>query len=173
VGGSHGRIDLSTAGHLLVKPTRGMPETSAILHQITDDMAARGLPLRVVLERLLAALAGTVLLAHNATFELQFLGAACTRVLGGRFLVPAVDTLELAGSATQWSGGAWESGAGAAARLSSDRASLPQGIPVAPFGARGRRARRRLSGQDILSVQGFPLCSRPGRQQGEWRTVST
>src|SRR5512141_2785708 len=51
-----GRIDLSTAGHLLVKPMREMPAASAALHHITDDMAAHGLSLRAALDRVLPVL---------------------------------------------------------------------------------------------------------------------
>jgi DNA polymerase III subunit epsilon len=90
------RIDLSTARHRLVRASRDIPEESAVLHGITDDRAARGAPLQPVLQELLAVLAGRVLVAHNATFELQFLDAACLHAFGGRLLVPAVDTLWLA-----------------------------------------------------------------------------
>ncbi len=89
------RIDLATAAHRLVAPTRAVPEQSAVLHAITDDVAARGAPPRAVLAELLAVLAGKVLVAHNASFELDFLRAACARAFGGRFLSPAVDTLAL------------------------------------------------------------------------------
>jgi DNA polymerase-3 subunit epsilon len=89
------RIDLSTAGHRLVQPTRAVPEESAVLHAITDDVAAGGAPPPVVLAELLSVLAGKVLVAHNASFELEFIRAACGRAFGGRFLSPAVDTLEL------------------------------------------------------------------------------
>jgi DNA polymerase III subunit epsilon len=96
VGLSGEQIDLSTAGHRLVLPTRAVPEQSAVLHAITDDVAARGAPPRVVLAELLSVLAGKVLVAHNVSFELEFLRAACARAFGGRFLSPAVDTLALA-----------------------------------------------------------------------------
>jgi len=91
------RIDLSTAAHRLVLPGRAVPEETAILHRITDDVAARGAPPRDVLAEVLSVLAGRVLVAHNAPFELGFLGAACARLLGGRLVAPAVDTLALAG----------------------------------------------------------------------------
>ena len=89
-------IHLATAHHELVAPERAMPEASAVLHGITDDAAARGAPLRDVLVELLAALAGRVLVAHNAPFELAMVDAACMRLLGGRFVAPAVDTMDLA-----------------------------------------------------------------------------
>ncbi len=90
-----GRIDLGTAGHRLVAATRAVAPT-APLHRITDDVAASGAPPAEVLTELLRLLAGRVLVAHNAAFELQFLDAACRRAFGGPLLVPAVDTLALA-----------------------------------------------------------------------------
>jgi DNA polymerase-3 subunit epsilon len=90
------RVELSTARHRIVLVGRVMPERSAVLHGIGDDRAARGEPLRDVLAEVLSVLAGRVLVAHNAASELRFLGAACRRELGGRFLAPAVDTLLLA-----------------------------------------------------------------------------
>ncbi len=89
------RIDLSTAAHRLVLPTRALPEQSTVIHAITDDVAARGAPPPVVVAELLSVLAGKVLVAHNASFELAFVRAACARAFGGRFLSPAVDTLAL------------------------------------------------------------------------------
>jgi DNA polymerase-3 subunit epsilon len=89
-------IDLASARHCLVRTTRDIPEASAVIHQITDDAAAAGRPLREVLGGLLDALAGRALIAHHARVELGFLGAACRRVYGGQFLAPAVDTLWLA-----------------------------------------------------------------------------
>jgi DNA polymerase-3 subunit epsilon len=89
----HGmRIDLSSARHRLVAPKQAIPETSAVIHQITDDRAATGDPIRQALEELLPLLAGKVLIAHHARVEFQFLGAACENAFGGRFLMPIVDT---------------------------------------------------------------------------------
>ncbi len=101
-------IDLSSAGHRLVQVSQAVPERCAVLHGITDDMAAGGAPLEAVLEEILAVLAGKVLVAHNAAFELQFLDAACARVFGGRFLAPAVDTLALAMRSLERRNVAWQ-----------------------------------------------------------------
>lgn len=117
------RIDLSTAGHLLVRPTREMPEASAVLHHITDDMAARGVSLRAALDALLPILAGSVLVAHNVAVEAAFLAAACARAFGGPFLAPAVDTLELACRA-RWSEAAWRSREATPISMSPGRESL-------------------------------------------------
>lgn len=85
-------IDLSTAQHRLVAPTREIPETSAVIHAITDERAASGEPLAPVLTQVLKMLAGKVLVAHHARFEVQFMKAACMQIFGGRFLIPVVDT---------------------------------------------------------------------------------
>lgn len=90
------QIDLGTARRRIVRPTKDMPETSAIIHAITDDEAAGGEPLCAVIAEVLAALRGRVLIAHYAATELRFLDAACLRCLDGGLLVPVVDTLQLA-----------------------------------------------------------------------------
>lgn len=90
------RIDLSGAQHRLVRPTQAIPESSAIIHQITDDQAAQGEPLETVLRDFLVELRGKVLVAHHAWVELSFLGAACRRLFGRGLLVPTVDTQQIA-----------------------------------------------------------------------------
>jgi len=92
----HGAIELGTAARRLVRPSKPMPERSAVIHAITDDEAAEGADLCPVLVEILAALRGRVLVAHYAPTELGFLDAACRRCLGGGLLVPVVDTLHLA-----------------------------------------------------------------------------
>lgn len=89
-------IDLSTATVRLVRPSKAMPERSAVIHAITDDEAMAGEDPCVVLADLLAVLAGRVLIAHYAPAERGFVDAACRRCFGGGLLVPTVDTLQLA-----------------------------------------------------------------------------
>ena len=59
-------IHLDTSEHQLVCVDEDIPEESAVIHQITDDIAARGMPLREVLPNLLRQLAGRIMLAHYA-----------------------------------------------------------------------------------------------------------
>lgn len=87
-----GRIELGTAAHYLVSPTRAIPARSAVIHQITDDLAAQGQPLSDVLPPLLARLAGGVLLGHHIRVEREFLDVACRRLYGAPFLMPLADT---------------------------------------------------------------------------------
>jgi DNA polymerase III subunit epsilon len=86
------RIDLGTAGHYLIAPTRAVPERSAVIHKITDDRAAQGRPLAEVLPLVLSRLAGRVLLGHYVRVEREFLDAACRRLYGAGFLIPLADT---------------------------------------------------------------------------------
>lgn len=91
-----GAIELSGARHRVVRTATPLPEKSVVIHQITDDEVAGGAPLRSVLEELLPQLAGKVLIAHHARFEMQFLRRACEQTFGGSFLLPVVDTQEVA-----------------------------------------------------------------------------
>lgn len=90
------RIELSTAWHGLLRPERDIPERSVVLHRITDDQAATGEPLDRVLPGLLARLAGKVLVVHHAPVEQGFLDRACRRLYGAGFLLPFIDTQQLA-----------------------------------------------------------------------------
>jgi len=86
------RIDLGSAQHYFVRPASAIPEASAVIHGITDDRAAQGEPLEEVLSRLLAALAGRVMVAHHAGIEQRFLDAACRRIYQTPFLIRIADT---------------------------------------------------------------------------------
>ncbi len=68
---------------------------SATIHGLTDDEIAAGRPLGDVVEELLNALAGRILLAHHAPIEVGFLRVACRSL--GRALPPfdVIDTMEL------------------------------------------------------------------------------
>lgn len=90
------KVHLGSSEHHLIKPPSDIPEQSAIIHAITDDVAAQGEELCSVLATLLEALHGKVLLAHNASIEQGFIHAACKHCFQGPFFVPTVDTLQLA-----------------------------------------------------------------------------
>lgn len=89
-------IDLASARHRLVHTVRAIPEASAVIHQITDDQAARGEPLEAVLADFLADLAGKVMIAHHARVEQGFLSIACKRLFGCGLVVPIIDTQAIA-----------------------------------------------------------------------------
>jgi DNA polymerase-3 subunit epsilon len=92
----HMSIHLDTALHRLIRTRRAMPEDTAIIHQVTDDQVASGLPLETVLAEVLQRLSGRILLAHHAWVEQSFLSAACERLYGAPLVVPTIDTQALA-----------------------------------------------------------------------------
>jgi DNA polymerase III subunit epsilon len=78
----------------LVDPRRTVPETSIAIHGITPDLLV-GMPtIDEVLPRFADFAADTVLVGHNAAFDLQFLRAK-QRSSGVRFDLPVLDTLLL------------------------------------------------------------------------------
>ncbi|WP_017940514.1 MULTISPECIES: 3'-5' exonuclease [unclassified Thioalkalivibrio] len=98
------RIDLATADHRLVRAEGPVPEASAVIHRITDQHAATGVPLDEALDALFRALAGRVMVAHHAALEIGFLEQACQRLYGIRPPLAIVDTLRLAETALRRAG---------------------------------------------------------------------
>ena len=94
-----GEIQLSTATHDLVRSGKFLTEESVVIHKITDDDASGGRPLDEVIGNLLQALAGRVMVAHNAKIELSFLTQACRQLYGISPHFPAIDTMRIA---RQW-----------------------------------------------------------------------
>jgi DNA polymerase-3 subunit epsilon len=92
----HMTVLLANSGHQLISIEEEIPEESAVIHQITDDQAATGIPLDEAMPRLLKQLAGKVMLVHYASIEQNFLDAACRRLYGAPFVIPIIDTLVLA-----------------------------------------------------------------------------
>ncbi len=89
-------IQLGTAWHEIVRIDEQIPESSAVIHQITDDASAAGTPLEELLPKLLLRLAGKVILVHYKNIEQNFLDAACRRLYGIPFIIPIIDTLPIA-----------------------------------------------------------------------------
>jgi len=88
-------VRLGGAGSVgFLAPAAGVGD-SAVFHGITDDAASLGVDEQAAVERILAALAGRVLLAHHASIETSFLAAACRRIWGVAPEFACVDTLEL------------------------------------------------------------------------------
>jgi len=90
-----GLIQLASARHELVRAEKSIPESSAIIHHITDDQARTGRDLEEIMPELLDHLAGKVLLVHYNNIEQGFLDAACRRLYGSPFIIPIIDTLAL------------------------------------------------------------------------------
>jgi len=102
----HGIIEIGAlklrAGHVverfveLVHPGRRLPRFITGLTGITDAMLADRPPIDVILPRFAAFAAGSVLVAHNAAFDMGFLDAARAELEGRGFDEPHCCTLRLA-----------------------------------------------------------------------------
>lgn len=93
---SRGAIVFGSAMQQFIRSETSIPQSSAVIHGITDDAASAGRPLDEVLPILLAGLSGKLLLVHYKRIEIGFLDAACRSLYGSPFLIPTIDTLELA-----------------------------------------------------------------------------
>ncbi|XQW85253.1 exonuclease domain-containing protein [Thalassotalea piscium] len=92
----HQQIKLSTCYHKIINTQKALSPDNVAIHQIMDEQKSQGATLKEVLDNLLEALAGKVMLVHFARIERQFLQRACLEVYG---LVPPlaiIDTLVLA-----------------------------------------------------------------------------
>ncbi len=90
------KIELASSYHQVINTQQKLHTDNVLIHQITDREKEQGLPLQVVVERLLEALAGKVMLAHFARIERQFLRQACLEIYGISPVWPIIDTLAIA-----------------------------------------------------------------------------
>lgn len=90
------QIQLGSSYHQVIKTVGDLQADNVLIHQITDDIKDRGLQLRFVVENLLEALAGKVMLVHFARIEKQFLTQACIELYGMAPVWPIIDTLMVA-----------------------------------------------------------------------------
>lgn len=89
-------IKLASTWHEIIRTSRDLPENSTVIHQITDDMVRRGQDIKQTFDRLLVRLKGHVLIAHHAKIELGFLKKICKELYQQDFVIPVVDTQQLA-----------------------------------------------------------------------------
>jgi DNA polymerase-3 subunit epsilon len=94
VGIENGAIALGSARHYLVKAENSVGQ-SATIHQLRDCELRDGHTELQVLEQLLAAAAGSVLVFHNAALDMAYLNRSSERYFSAPLLLPTVDTLAL------------------------------------------------------------------------------
>ena len=90
------QMTLKTSYHQIIKTKQQLEESNVIIHHITDSQKEQGQALATVVEILLKALAGKVMLVHFARIEKQFLTEACLELYGMAPTFPMIDTLALA-----------------------------------------------------------------------------
>ncbi len=93
---SRQQIKLNSCYHQIIKTQNQLEESNVIIHHITDQQKDRGQELRTVVEALLKALTGKVMLVHFARIEKQFLMQACLELYGMTPSFPMIDTLAIA-----------------------------------------------------------------------------
>lgn len=90
----NGKLRRQESFEQLVDPRRDLPEESIRIHGITPDMLSGQPPIAKVLPAFHAFAADTVLIAHNAAFDMRFLQLK-ESLTGIRFDQPVLDTLLL------------------------------------------------------------------------------
>ena len=88
-----GKIPLSSSYHEIIRSKGRLKADNVTIHQITDSQKDAGESLQIVVEELLKALAGKVMLVHFARIEKQFLAQACIELYGMAPVFPMIDTL--------------------------------------------------------------------------------
>ena len=93
----HQQIYLSSCYHQIINTRQKLKADNVVIHQITDQQQLQsGLPLQSVIETLLTALAGKIMLVHFARIEREFLRQACLELYGVAPSFPIIDTLMIA-----------------------------------------------------------------------------
>lgn len=93
---SQQQIKLNTCYHQVININQQLKADNVVIHQITDQQQQEGESLRAVIEKLLKALAGKVMLVHFASVEREFLKQACLELYGVAPAFPIIDTLAIA-----------------------------------------------------------------------------
>lgn len=89
-------IGLGSSTHQIITQEKDLNEESVIIHNIRDSDVRCGRSIDVVLPEILTLLRGKVMLAHNASIEIGFLNRLCQQYYETDFVMPVIDTLQLA-----------------------------------------------------------------------------
>jgi DNA polymerase III epsilon subunit len=82
--------------HSLVQPGVPMPERARATHGISDEMLKDAPAFQAIAGEFRKFMAGSILVAQNAEFDVSFLNAEFVRVGMSKLAMPALDTIALA-----------------------------------------------------------------------------
>ncbi|MGI3131954.1 3'-5' exonuclease [Halopseudomonas pachastrellae] len=89
------RIRCRDAFYEVVKPTTPLSEESITFHRITHSDIRQAPPMAAVLDKVLKAMAGKIMVVHYRAIERAFLDRAVQQHLGEPLTFPVIDTMQL------------------------------------------------------------------------------
>jgi len=89
------RIFCRESSHWVVNPERNLSEGSVVIHGITHSEIKQAPGLESILEALLTAISGRIVVVHYRYIEREFLAQALLRRLGESIAFPVIDTMAL------------------------------------------------------------------------------
>ncbi|MGF1689203.1 3'-5' exonuclease [Photobacterium japonica] len=101
------RIRCRESAHWIINPNRPLNEASVVIHGITDSEVENAPDLLIILEQVLDALAGKVVVVHYQHIERSFMNQALLSRLGEGIRFPVIDTLAIESAVQQRDCGGW------------------------------------------------------------------
>lgn len=89
------RIYCGKARHWILKPARHLSESSIVIHQITHSDIVDAPDLSQILDELIPAITGRVVVVHYRQIERPFFSHALEQRIGEGICFPLVDTMEI------------------------------------------------------------------------------
>jgi DNA polymerase-3 subunit epsilon len=89
------RIFCRESSHWIINPARQLTEASIVYHSITHSEVDAAPPLASILDELLTAMTGRLVVVHYHQIERAFLATALHKLLGERIEFPVIDTMQL------------------------------------------------------------------------------
>lgn len=83
------------AQYWMAKPERALNAESVTIHEITHSELAEAPPLEAILDQILGALTGQVIVVHCVAIERQFLLEASMKIYGFPLYFPVLDTMDI------------------------------------------------------------------------------
>lgn len=89
------RIYCRQAKHWIVNPARSLTDNSVVIHQITHSDVDQAPDLKSILDAVLDALAGKIVVVHYRAIEREFLAKALLRRIKEGIQFPVIDTMAI------------------------------------------------------------------------------